>query len=132
MKNTLFAALLLVSATCQSPPAAPTAPAATEVTASVVGDKLPADGCGAHLWLNIASTSSASTTYMRLPTEATRPLFDKLIQAETAAQPPGTLWMGRKDVIIRYRETGQTATLLCGWNTKQQLATIDLLEIRPR
>ncbi len=129
--NFVFAPLLLL-ATCQSSPVASTLPPATEANAFVVGDKLPVDGCGAYLWLDEAGTSSTSTAYMRLPTEATRPLFDKIIQAETAAQPPGTLWMGRKNVVIRYRETGEKATLVCGWNTKQILATVELLDIKAR
>lgn len=103
-----------------------------ETKASIFGDKLPADGCEAHLWLLLASPSSDSRTFMRLPTTATRSLMDKVIQAEVAKQPPGTLWMGSKDVTITYRETGQTATLQCGWGAKQTVQTVELIAVKER
>ena len=58
--------------------------------------------------------------------------MDNIIKAEIAKQPTGTLWMGSKNVTIRYRETEQKATLLCGWNAKQELKTIELIEIKER
>ncbi|MEZ0539396.1 hypothetical protein [Fibrella arboris] len=132
MKNLLIIALLAVSATCQNQAGITAANPLVEAEARVVGNQLPVDGCDAHIWLNIGSTSSASSTYMRLPTAATRSLLDNVIKAESDKQPAGTLWMGTKDVTIRYRETDQTATLLCGWNAKQELKTIELLEIKAR
>ncbi|MEZ0608900.1 hypothetical protein ACAW74_10315 [Fibrella sp. WM1] len=100
-----------------------------ESSATLRGDNLPVDGCNAHLWLMTDGTSSDSRTYIRLPTPATRPLMDRLIQAEVAASGNG-YWMGSKDVTIRYRETGQTTTLQCGWGATQQVKTIELLDIR--
>lgn len=133
MRHLLFVALLAIAATCQDQATVEAQQSPIlETTATVVGDQLPADGCGAHLRLNLASTSSDSRTYMRLPTEATRPLMDTIIKAEIAKQPTGILWMGQKDVTIRYRETGKTTTLLCGWNAKQELRTIELLDIKER
>ncbi|WP_375447837.1 hypothetical protein [uncultured Fibrella sp.] len=132
MRHLVVAALLAVSATCQKQDPVEAQSPIQEINAAVVGDQLPADGCGAHLWLSVTSASSDSRTFMRLPTEATRPLMDDVIKTEVARQPTGQLWMGRKDVTIRYRETGQTATLLCGWNAKQELKTIELLDIKAR
>ncbi|MBO0951591.1 hypothetical protein [Fibrella forsythiae] len=132
MKKLLIVALLAVSATCQNQSTVLAEQPIVEINARVVGDQLPVDGCGAHLWLNFTSPSSDSRTFQRLPTDATRSLMDNIIKAEAASQPTGTLWMGSKDVLIRYRETGQTATLLCGWNAKQELKTIELLDIKAR
>jgi hypothetical protein len=132
MKKLLIAALMLLSATCQQETAVKTVFPIEEISATVAGDKLPVDGCGAHLWLNFLSPSSDSQTFMRLPTAATRSLMDDLIKAEIAKQPAGTLWMGSKEVTIRYRETEQTATLICGWGKKQEVKAIELLDIRER
>ena len=132
MKKILIAALIAVSATCQNEASVNADSPIQQINAIVVGDQLPVDGCGAHLVLNLPSDSPASSTSMRLPTEATRPLMDNIIKAEIAKQPTGTLWMGSKNVKIRYRETKQTATLLCGWNAKQELKTIELIEIKER
>ncbi|RYF63911.1 MAG: hypothetical protein EOO39_27665 [Cytophagaceae bacterium] len=132
MKKLLIIALLTVSATCQNKSTIQAEQPILEINAKVVGDQLPVDGCGAHLWLNFTSPSSDSRTFQRLPTEATRSLMDNIIKAEAATQPTNPLWMGSKDVTIRYRETGQTATLLCGWNAKQEVKTIELLEIKAR
>lgn len=130
MKKLLIVALLAVSATCQNQSTLQAEQPILEISAKVVGNQLPVDGCDAHLWLNFSSPSSDSRTYQRLPTETTRALMDNIIKAEVANQPTGTLWMGSKDVTVRYRETGQTATLLCGWNAKQELKTIELLGIK--
>lgn len=132
MRHLLLIALLAVSATCQKQEVVETQAPIQEINATVVGDQLPVDGCGAHLRLGVPSPSSDSRTYMRLPTEATRVLMDNIIKAEVAKQPTGILWMGSKEVTIRYRETGQTATLICGWNAKQELKTIELLEVKGR
>jgi hypothetical protein len=132
MKKIVLIALIALSATCQNKTSINADSPVLEIDARVIGDKLPVDGCGAHLWLNIVSPSSDSRTFMRLPTEATRKLMDNVIKAEIAAQPPGALWMGSKDVRIRYRETKQMATLLCGWNTKQELKAIEILAITPQ
>lgn len=132
MKNILIGALLTVSFSCQDQASIDAGLPVEEINASILGDQLPADGCGAHLWLNFSSHISSSYHYTRLPTEVTKALMDNVIKAEQAKQPAGTLWMGRKEVTIRYRETGKTASLLCGWNTKQEVKTIELLEIRER
>lgn len=132
MKKLLIAALLAVSATCQQPETVKAEFPVQEINARVFGDLLPVDGCSAHLVLDLADTSSPSNTYMRLPTEATRPLMNKVIKAEIAKQPAGTLWMGSKNVTIRYRETDQTTKLLCGWNANQDVKVIELLDIRER
>ena len=58
--------------------------------------------------------------------------MDNIIKAEIAKQPTGTLWMGSKNVTIRYRETVQMATLTCGWGKKQEVKSIELLDIKER
>ena len=132
MKKILIVALLAVFAACQNQASVTSAFPIQEVEALVVGDKLPMDGCGAHLVLNLIDKSSDSRTYMRLPTEATRPLMDNLVKAEVARQPAGTLWMGSKEVVIQYREVDQTTALTCGWGRKQEVKTIELLTIKAR
>jgi hypothetical protein len=132
MRKLLIAALMLVSATCQKEATEKTISPIEERSATVYGDQLPVDGCGAHLLLNVDGAIADPRPFRRLPSEATRPLMDNLIKAEIAKQPAGTLWMGSKDVIIRYRDTGQTATLTCGWGNRQELKTIELLDIKAR
>ena len=132
MIRLLIPCFLLAFAHCTNKATVGPATDVLEIEAQLLGDKLPIDGCGAHLWLNFVSPSSASGTYMRLPTAATRLLMDKVIQAEVAKQPVGTFWMGSKDVTISYRETGQTASLQCGWGAAQTIKTIDLLSIKDR
>lgn len=103
--------------------------AVLETSATLRGNSLPVDGCDAHLWLTANGTSSDSRAYIRLPTQATRSLMDRLIQAQVAASGNG-YWMGSKDVTIQYRETGQTTTLQCGWGATQEVKTIELFDIR--
>ena len=132
MKKTLIVALLGVLMACQKQAPMNAGSPVQEINALVYGDRLPADGCGAHLWLNLVSPSSDSYTFMRLPTEGTRALMDAVVKAEVAKQPAGTLWMGSKEVTIQYRNTDQIATLTCGWGKKQELKTIELLSLNGR
>lgn len=132
MKNILIVATLAILTTCQNQASVNTGLPVQEINAVVYGDRLPADGCGSHLWLEFASPSSDSRTYMRLPTQATRTLMDEVVKAELAKQPAGMLWMGKKEVIIRYRDVDQTATLTCGWGKRQELKTVELLSLRAR
>ena len=132
MKKLLIAAILAVSATCHQQEVIKAESSVQEINARVVGDQLPVDGCGAHLLLDLANASASSSTYMRLPTEATRALMENTIKAEIAKQPTGTLWMGSKNVTIRYRETEQNATLTCGWGKKEEVRVIELLDIKAR
>lgn len=132
MKNILIGALLTLSAACQNQSAVKAEFPVQEISATISGNALPADGCEAHLWLNSISPSSDSRTFMRLPTAATRSLMDAVVEAEVAKQPTGTLWMGSKDVTIRYRDTDQTAPLACGWGKKQEVQVIELLAVEVR
>jgi hypothetical protein len=126
----LLLAALLVLVNCRNEAALQPADGALEVKAQLQGDKLPVDGCGAHLWLILPSNpSSDSRTFQRLPTAATRSLMDKVVAAEVAKQPGGQFWMGTKEVKIRYRETTQTATLQCGWGKALEVRAIELLAI---
>jgi len=130
MKKLLIVALLAVSATCQNQASVQTEFPVQEANAVIIGDQLPVDGCAAHIALNNTTASSDSRPFMRLPTEATRLLMENVIKAEVAKQPTGTLWMGSKEVTIRYRETGRTATLTCGWGARQEVKTINLLDVK--
>ncbi|ARK11266.1 hypothetical protein A6C57_13585 [Fibrella sp. ES10-3-2-2] len=132
MKKLLIVALLAVSATCQNQASVQAEFPVQETNAVIIGDQLPVDGCAAHIVLNNTTSSSDSRPFMRLPTEATRLLMDNVIKAEVAKQPTATLWMGSKEVTIRYRETGKTAVLTCGWGARQEVKTIDLLEVKVR
>jgi hypothetical protein len=130
MVRLVFAFALLLSQ-CRSGQVSPEATSdALETRAELQGNMLPADGCEAHFWLFLPSNpSSDSRTFQRLPTAATRSLLDKAVAAEMAKQPTGQLWMGRKTVTIRYRETEQTATLQCGWGKKFEVRAIELLAV---
>lgn len=96
--------------------------------ATLNGDKLPIDGCNAHLVLALPDTATNTRPYLRLPSQKTRSLLDKAIQAEINRSGKAE-WAVSKAVTILYRETGQTATLTCGWGATQQVKTIDLLAI---
>lgn len=130
MTRWLFLVLLTSLLNCTSKASLdPAGGTVLESSATLYGDSRPVDGCDAHLGFDPMGTSSDLRTYTRLPTPATRPLMDRLIQAEVAASGSG-YWMANKRVTIRYRETGQTATLQCGWGATQELKTIELLDIR--
>ena len=132
MKKMLIIATLAVLIACQKQAPVNAGLPILAINALVYGDRLPADGCGSHLWLNFDNFSSDSRTFMRLPTAATRILMDEVVKAEVAKHPVGTLWMSNKEVIIQYRDVDQTATLTCGWGKKQELKTIELLSLKAR
>ncbi len=104
--------------------------AIVEQKALLVGNAQPVDGCDAHFVINY-TTSTATDGTPVLPSEATRPLFDKVIKAEEAKQANG-FWMGQKEVTIRYRAiSGTTGNLPCGRVQKSDpIPLIELIAIQ--
>ncbi|MBO0929947.1 hypothetical protein [Fibrella aquatilis] len=119
-------AILLMAFSCEKT-VAPEQTTSIEQKALLVGNGLPADGCGAHLVINLNAANDEGTTV--LPTEATRPLFDKAIADEEAKQANG-FWMGQKLVTVRYTPTTGTGTLECGWGKRSTVQLVALTSLQ--
>ncbi len=124
----LLPALWLMAFSCDK--TATPEQAIVEAKALLVGNAQPVDGCDAHLVFNYNTTNPAGGT-VTLPSDATRPLFDKLVKVEEAKQANG-FWMGQKEVTIRYRPiTGTTGNLPCGRVQKSDpIPLIELIAIQ--
>ncbi|MBO0935124.1 hypothetical protein J2I47_01060 [Fibrella sp. HMF5335] len=119
-------AILLMAFSCEKT-VAPEQTTSIEQKALLVGNALPADGCSAHLLINLNATNDNGTAV--LPTEVTRTLFDKAIAAEEAKQANG-FWAGQKIVTIRYAPTTSTSTLECGWGKNSTVPLIQLQSLQ--
>lgn len=122
----LLPAIMLMAFSCDKT-VAPEQTTTIDQKALLFGNSLPADGCGAHLVIDLNATNDSGTTV--LPTEATRKLFDEAIAAEEAKQANG-FWMTQKLVTIRYTRTSSTGTLECGWGKKSTVPLVTLTSLQ--
>ena len=90
-------------------------------------NNLPVDGCEKHISL---LDSKGEKIKVLLPTEATKPLFTNMMNAEIAKLPKDT-YSGNLNipVVLKYKETQQKVELLCGWNKKLMAEQIEIIAI---
>jgi hypothetical protein len=98
-----------------------------EANAILYNNNLPVDGCAEHISL---LDTKGEQLKVFLPTEATKPLFTKLINAEIAKLPANT-YTGNLNipVSLKYRITQQKDELMCGWGKKSVVEQIEILAI---
>ena len=98
-----------------------------EANAVIYNNNLPVDGCAEHISL-VNEKGEFLKNY--LPTEATRQIFSKLLDAEAAKLPNGQ-YSGNLQipVVLKYRESQQKAELVCGWNKKSTVEQIEIVSI---
>ncbi len=125
MKNLLLLLLITVMAACKVDDQESVL--ALEANAIVYNNNLPVDGCAEHINL-IDPKGDVMKTY--LPTEATMPLFSKLLNLEIAKIPKNE-YSGNLnfEVLLKYRITSQKGELVCGWGKKSIVERIEIISI---
>jgi hypothetical protein len=98
-----------------------------EANAVLYNNNLPVDGCAEHISL---VDSKGEQLKVFLPTEATKAVFMKLINAEIAKLPVNT-YTGNLNisVLLKYRATQQKDELICGWGKKSVVEQIEIIAI---
>lgn len=127
MKKIKVALLLIVTIACQNNIENLTD--TKEASAILRSNSLPADGCDEHIELVDAQ---GKTIMQCLPTDATKSLLSKTIQANLLSAPTPQNTFFAIPVTIVYRETRETGELQCGWGKKLTLNKIEIVSFQKR
>lgn len=127
MKNYLIFLLVSMSVACQVCNKTSSNYPIIEANAILYNNNLAVDGCAEHISL---VDKKGDEIKILLPTEATKPFFTNLMNAEIAKLPKdkysGNL---RFSVLLKYKETQQKGELVCGWNKKSMVEQIEIISI---
>ena len=117
---------LIISTLLSCQPKSSVNPGPSRTEAAFISDNyLYVDGCESYVRLGNQDSTRNSIFYK--PTGSTLPILQKAVTTIPAIKNSA-----ERAVTVRFAETGNKVTLLCGWVNKPQIDEIEILEITAR